>query len=99
MKDKTPEEWIHAESCDAETEILTEADKLEASINKEHDQPDSAVISAMISRGGSFVQALGEAALRADPQNLRLIKNTWAYEWLEYSKMAEHIEKERRKNE
>lgn len=42
---------------------------------------DYAVLSTMIQKGGSFVRALGEAGLRADPQNLLKIKNAWPEYW------------------
>lgn len=41
--------------------------------------------------GGSFVRALGYAALQADPDNLRKVKDTWPDYWSKYQEMAEQI--------
>lgn len=49
---------------------------------------DRAVILAMIRYGGGFVKALGEAAVRADPQNLARLKSTFADYWQEYADLA-----------
>ena len=39
--------------------------------------------------GGSFVQALANAARHADPINLQKSKSTWAQYWVEYTKISE----------
>lgn len=49
---------------------------------------------AMKMRGGSFVKALGEAALHADPRNLELIKKTWPDHWKQYESVGIRIERE-----
>lgn len=41
--------------------------------------------------GGSFVRALGTAALAADPTNLKKIRDTWPDYWAQYLRMAEQI--------
>lgn len=46
---------------------------------------------AMQRYGGGFVQALGQAAQRADAENLRLIKATWPAIWRKYAVMAEAL--------
>jgi len=46
------------------------------------------VASAMIKFGGSFVQCLGKALDRADPQNAGKIKQTWPDYWKKYLKMG-----------
>lgn len=43
------------------------------------------VAEAMIRFGGSFVQSLGQALLRADDVNASKIKATWPDYWLAYS--------------
>ena len=53
--------------------------------NKSNDPEDFWVMRAMKKYGGSFVQALGEAATRADDNNLRRIKSTWPRYWAKYS--------------
>ena len=52
---------------------------------------DELILSVMSIYGGSFVQALAEAALRADPENLERLKNAFPEYWDEYKKMAEHL--------
>lgn len=52
---------------------------------------DVDVIRAMRIYGGSFVQALGLAALYADTTNLQLIKSTWPQYWNRYAEMAKAI--------
>jgi hypothetical protein len=42
------------------------------------------VAQAMILRGGSFVQCLGQALLRADEINAAKIKLAWPVEWERY---------------
>lgn len=50
-------------------------------------------IEAMCRRGGSFVQALGEAASRADKDNLQRIINAFPEYWEEYGKRGEEMRK------
>jgi hypothetical protein len=52
---------------------------------------DRMVIDTMMEYGGSFVRKLGAAALVADPENLRKIKNAWPDYWAQYGRMAEQI--------
>lgn len=49
---------------------------------------DFYVIRAMRKYGGSFVQALGEAAAQADDKNLWRIKVTWPEYWDKYAAIA-----------
>lgn len=49
---------------------------------------DSEIIMAMQTYGGSFVLALAELATRADPENLRRIKEAWPESWDEYKRLA-----------
>lgn len=49
---------------------------------------DGAVIAAMLTFGGGFIKALAAAAQRADQENFRKIKETWAEEWAKYAEMA-----------
>lgn len=49
---------------------------------------DELVIEAMMRFGGSFVSALGQAAMYADPENLRRMKRTWPEYWERYEAMA-----------
>lgn len=49
------------------------------------------VIDTMMEYGGSFVRKLGAAALVADTENLRKIKNTWPDYWAQYGRMAKQI--------
>ena len=49
---------------------------------------DSEIIRAMISNGGSFVRALGEAASRADSRNLQRIKDCFSDYWNAYREVA-----------
>ena len=49
------------------------------------------VIDTMMEYGGSFVRKLGAAALVADPENLRKIKNTWPDYWAQYDRMAQQL--------
>ncbi len=50
---------------------------------------DSYVIGAMKIYGGSFVKKLADLASSADPENLKLIKKTWAGYWEIYSSKLE----------
>ena len=52
---------------------------------------DRMVIDTMMEYGGSFVRKLGAAALVADPENLRKIKNAWPDYWAQYGRMAKQI--------
>ncbi len=52
-------------------------------------EEDFAVIDAMVKYGGSFVHALGLAAMHADSQNLHIIKTSWPTYWKTYQQMAE----------
>lgn len=52
---------------------------------------DKKTIETMIEYGGSFVRKLGAAALVADDQNLRRIKNTWPEYWDQYTRMAKQL--------
>jgi hypothetical protein len=49
------------------------------------------VIETMMEYGGSFVRKLGAAALVADPENLRKIKNAWPDYWSKYQRMAQQL--------
>lgn len=49
---------------------------------------DADTIEAMRIYGGSFVNALGVAAMVADEENLRRIKATWPETWSQYQDMA-----------
>ena len=49
---------------------------------------DSEIIRAMISNGGGFVKALGEAASRADSRNLQRIKDGFSDYWNAYREVA-----------
>lgn len=52
---------------------------------------DKKTIETMMEYGGSFVCKLGAAALVADDQNLRRIKNTWPEYWDQYTRMAKQL--------
>ncbi|MEY4442577.1 MAG: hypothetical protein RL442_1577 [Pseudomonadota bacterium] len=52
---------------------------------------DRDVARTMQEYGGSFVRALGHAALQADPENLRKVKDTWPDYWSKYQEMAQQI--------
>lgn len=41
--------------------------------------------------GGSFVRALGAAALAADPVNLKKIRDAFPDYWANYARMAQQI--------
>ena len=55
---------------------------------------DQQIITAMKRYGGSFVEALAQAAAEADADNLTRIKTTWPEYWWHYSAMARAIEEE-----
>ena len=50
------------------------------------------VAEAMIKYGGSFVKALGQALMLADPFNTRKIKGAFSNYWEEYLKMAKEMD-------
>ena len=52
---------------------------------------DKKTIETMMEYGGSFVRKLGAAALVADDQNLRRIKNTWPEYWDQYTRMTKQL--------
>ena len=52
-------------------------------------EKDSHTIAAMQRWGGSFVQALAQAARRADAENLRRIKTTWPEYWRDYGAISD----------
>lgn len=54
---------------------------------------DIKVVDAMKQYGGGFVNALAEAAMRADSDNLRRIKETWPEYWDEHKQLANYKEK------
>ena len=47
--------------------------------------------SAMVSHGGSFVEALGRALLLADTTNRERIKAAFPEYWETYTKIADHL--------
>lgn len=49
-------------------------------------------LDAMEKYGGSFVKNLGSLARRADPLNLRKIKDTWPEYWSEYERLGIEME-------
>jgi hypothetical protein len=55
----------------------------------EERERDLRIMAAMKKFGGSFVQALAEAARRADVLNLYKIKTTWPEYWQKYEAMAD----------
>lgn len=50
---------------------------------------DKQIIHAMIEHGGAFVSKLGEAALRADYDNLARIKAAFPDYWKKYTEIVE----------
>jgi len=50
---------------------------------------DDEVIESMERYGGHFIQALANAARKADLDNLRKIKEAFLQEWQKYSDLAE----------
>lgn len=46
------------------------------------------VIDKMLIHGGSFVKALAEAYIHADPINRAKIRETWADYWQNYTRMS-----------
>ncbi len=49
---------------------------------------DHEIVMAMWNYGGSFTQALAQACLRADPENLARIKAAFRELWDEYAEIA-----------
>jgi hypothetical protein len=54
---------------------------------------DIYVIQAMQRLGGSFVKALAEAALHADPENLEKLKAAFPEMWTKYAELHRLSEK------
>ena len=52
---------------------------------------DRDVVRTMVKYGGSFVRALGTAALAADQANLKKIRDGWPDYWAQYLRMAQQI--------
>lgn len=52
------------------------------------DDDDFAIIECMEKYGGSFVKALAQCFLHADPNNFRKLKGAFNEYWEEYRKMA-----------
>lgn len=59
---------------------------------------DYDVLTAMERYGGGFVSNLAKACFHAGYQNLTRIKLAFADLWLEYGKLAKHIEEEKNEN-
>jgi len=58
---------------------------------------DLSTISVMATFGGRFAQALAQAALAADDENLFLIKTTWPALWDKYANWLKRTETEGQK--
>lgn len=67
---------------DSDGPILTESMMVEK----------SRVQEAMMKRGGSFVQALGETLQKADSQNTQKIKNCFPAYWDQYNKLGREFQ-------
>lgn len=52
---------------------------------------DRDVAKTMQEYGGSFVRALGTAALAADPSNLKKLRDAFPDYWANYTKMAQQL--------
>ena len=52
---------------------------------------DRDVARTMQEYGGSFVRALGTAALAADPSNLKKLRDAFPDYWANYARMAEQL--------
>lgn len=52
---------------------------------------DRDVARTMQEYGGSFVRALGAAALAADPVNLKKLRDAFPDYWAQYLRMAQQI--------
>lgn len=61
----------------------------EGEVKRMHDEAID-VANAMRERGGGFVQALGEAILRADPINVFKLKQAFPEYWEQYKRYAEN---------
>lgn len=59
------------------------------------EEKDYWTIRAMRVYGGSFVQALAELAIHADPENLSRIKKAWPEYWKNYEEMGQQGEGEK----
>jgi hypothetical protein len=55
---------------------------------------DLSTISHMATFGGRFAQALAQAALAADDENLFLIKTTWPGLWDKYATWLKRAERD-----
>ena len=64
---------------------------MDTQARERHQVTDKKTIETMMEYGGSFVRKLGAAALVADDQNLRRIKNTWPEYWDQYTRMAKQL--------
>lgn len=49
---------------------------------------DAEIVAAMSAYGGSFVQALAGAAMRADDKNLAILKAAFGFYWDEYAELV-----------
>ena len=49
---------------------------------------DIKIVEAMLKYGGGFANALAKAAMRADKDNLKRIKQGWPELWDEYAKLV-----------
>jgi hypothetical protein len=58
---------------------------------------DLSTISVMATFGGRFAQALAQAALAADDENLAKIKTTWPELWHKYATWLKKAETEGQK--
>lgn len=56
-------------------------------------------VEAMQFRGGSFVQALSQCFILADPDNFKKLKETFNEYWKEYSDIGIIIEKDQKEYE
>lgn len=86
-------DWEFDPSASKQAEVMNEAWGLAKQVNFDPDLipadvTDLEVIDSMATYGGSFVKCLAETARRADPDNLRRIKETWPEYWSQYSKMS-----------
>lgn len=52
---------------------------------------DRDVARTMVEYGGSFVRALGTAALAADPSNLKKLRDAFPDYWANYARMADQL--------
>lgn len=86
-------DWESDPSASKQAKVMNDAWGLAKQVNFDlnlipADATDLEVIDSMATYGGSFVKCLAEAARRADPENLRRIKETWPEYWSQYSKMS-----------